>query len=146
MNTKSLWRQVTLLALMVVAAGVALYWSNRPVDETPNAPAGSRPVSVAVVAHAEVDTLLLVEIDLEPPATALAALEQAARGAGVPLATRTFDFGRLVVTIGDVTAGDAGDWTYTVNGEFMPVGADACFLSDGDRLEFAFGEAPRDSL
>ena len=54
------------------------------------------------------------------------------------MATRTYDFGRLVVSIGGVTAGEGGDWTYTVNGEAIEVdtlseiaGALAWLINDG---------------
>ena len=146
MNGKSVYRQVLLLAAFVLAAVVALIWSNRGDQSAGQSASDAPDVTAMVQAVAGVDTILSRTVDLSGPVTALAALEQAAARDSLPLGIREYDFGRLVVSIGGVTAGPQGDWTYTVNDEFQSVGAGTCLLQDGDCLTFLFGPPSPDSL
>jgi hypothetical protein len=146
MNGKSVWRQIILLLIMAGAAVFALQWSSQRKPASV-APAGSAaPLTVSVLAQVQGDTLLHDTVEAPAPLSALEALELAAADAVTALGIRDYSIGRLVVSIGDVTAGPEGDWTYTVNGAYVPVGADQYQLADGDRLTFAFGHTPHDSL
>ncbi len=146
MNGKSVYRQVALLAFFALAAVAALLWSNRADPPANDTAVGTPQIPASVLAVAGPDTILNRAVEMTPPVTALAALEQAAAVDSLPLGIREYEFGRLVVSIGGVTAGSEGDWTYTINDEHMPVGAGACMLQAGDRLVFRFGEASPDSL
>ena len=146
MNGKPVYRQVALLAVIALAAVAVLIWSNRD-ERPPGGPAVEAPsIVVSVRAIVSTDTVLDRTVEGPSPVTALEALELAAAADSLPLGVREYDFGRLVVSIGGVTAGPEGDWTYTVNDDYMPVGAGACSLVTGDRLVFRFGPAPSDSL
>jgi hypothetical protein len=146
MNGKSVYRQVALLATFALAAAAVLLWSNRADPPAGERAAKTPPIAVSVTAVAGPDTILHRAVEATPPVTALAALEQAAAADSLSLGIREYDFGRLVVSIGGVTAGPDGDWTYTINDDHMPVGAGACLLQAGDRLVFRFGQAATDSL
>jgi hypothetical protein len=146
MNGKSVYRQVALLATFALAAAAVLLWSNRARPPAGDGAGTASPIAVTVTAAAGPDTILHRAVQLTPPVTALTALEQAAAADSLSLGIREYDFGRLVVSIGGVTAGPDGDWTYTVNDHHMPVGAGACMLQAGDRIVFRFGQAAADSL
>jgi hypothetical protein len=146
MNGKAVSRQLALMVILVVVAIAALIWSGRKSDVEEPVAEGAAPIRVHVMVRTDLDTILNVDMEEPPPVSALAALEAAARSDSLPLGIKEYDFGKLVFSIGGRTAGDDGDWTYKVNGEFMPVAADACQLAEGDRLEFRFGAPPEDSL
>ena len=146
MNNKPQVRRLATLAVVALAALAAVFWFGQTANEPEIDVIPGDTVGVYVAAVRQTDTVLQRPVQADGALSALAALEQAARSADVPLAVRTYDFGQLVVSIGGITAGDDGHWTYTVNGEFMPVAAGQCVLADGDTLVFHFGRAPADSL
>jgi len=146
MNGTAVSRQLVLLVVLVVVAIAALIWSGRQSDVEVPVPDPAAPGLVHVMVRTDLDTILNIDLEQTLPVSALAALEAAARQDSLPLAVKEYDFGKLVFSIGGRTAGDDGDWTYKVNGEFVPVAADVCQLAEGDRLEFRFGPAPEDTL
>ena len=129
---------------MVAVALVALVLTRRPeVSEVRQA--GPPGLSLQVSVISGLDTLLHRSLTVAGPVSALGALEQAAAADSTPVGIRQYDFGKLVVSIGGITAGSDGDWTYRVNDSLVPVAAEACQLGQGDRLEFRFGKAPDDA-
>ena len=144
MNGKSVSRQLVLMAGLVVVAVVAILWSGRQGQTERQTTDDFSPLRVSVFAHRDLDTIVWSDVETTRPLSALQALEQAAGRDSIPLGIRAYDFGKLVVSIGVVTAGAAGHWTYKVNGEFVPQAADAYQMANGDRLEFLFGTAPDD--
>lgn len=130
---------------VVIIAVVALTLSNRaPKDSTPQIEGPA--ISVLVMAEVDGESVLAAEAHIPDSGTALAALEEAALQQSTPLGIKEYPFGKLVVSIGGVTAGPDGDWTYRVNDTMVPVAANSMHLRDGDRLVFRFGAASTDSL
>ena len=146
MNGKSVYGQVGLLAGIVLLAVTALLWSNRPGAPEPVDASSNATISLLVRAVTPTDTLLARRIEISAGATAQAALEAAAEAEGVVVGFEEFDFGSLIVRIGSVASGADGDWTYEVNDTMPPVGAFACPVQDGDRVDFHFGKKPSDSI
>lgn len=146
MNGKSVVGQLGILVGLVFFAVGAIVWTNRehqvPAD---GVSAAGEPIEVTLVVRTQTDTLLSTSVRDTGVLTALEVLERAADRREIALGIRDYDFGRLVVSIGGITSGPDGDWTYTVNGDLMPVGAGSCVLAAGDVVEFRFGTAP-DSL
>ena len=145
MNGKSVMSQSGILLGIMVIAAIAIMISNPGPDE--NEPVIDGPaIEVLVMALADGDTMLAAEPQLPEESSALAALEEAALQHTVPLGIKAYPFGKLVVSIGGVTAGPEGDWTYRVNDTMVPVAANSMHLQDGDRLVFQFGSGDADSL
>ena len=139
-------RQLWILLLLVATACAALLVT-RGRQQAPGGPAaGPLDLTVDVVVHAGPDTLLHRSLESQGPLSALQALEQTCALAALPVGIRPYDFGKLVVSVGKYTAGPEGYWTYSVNGDLVPMAAEACQLKQGDRLVFRFGRAPDDSL
>lgn len=128
----------------MVAVALAALVLTRP-DTPTELPAGPAGMTLHVTVIAATDTLLQRTLEATGAVSALGALELAAAADSTPVGIRQYDFGKLVVSIGGITAGPDGDWTYTVNETLMPVAAESCQLGQGDRLVFRFGRAPDDS-
>lgn len=126
----------------MVAVALVAYVLTRKPEVPENQPAGASELTVRVTVRAGLDTLLNRSLTVRGPVSALGALELAAAADSTPVGIRQYDFGKLVVSIGGITAGQDGDWTYRVNDSLMPVAAEACQLGEGDRLEFLFGKPP----
>jgi len=146
MNGRPVYRQLALLTGVVVIALFALWWPND--QEAPVGPAiAEEPtLSVRVRALTPTDTILTRQVEVPAGATARSALEAAALAAGVPVGVQEYEFGVLIVRIGAVAAGSNGDWTYRVNDTMPPLGADACPVQAGDRIDFHFGKRASDSI
>jgi hypothetical protein len=139
-------RQLWILLFLVATACAALVVT-RGRQKAPGGPAATpHDLTVEVVVHADLDTLLHRTLESEGPLSALQALEQTCALAALPVGIRPYDFGKLVVSVGKYTAGPDGYWTYRVNGDLVPMAAEACQLKQGDRLVFRFGRASDDSL
>jgi hypothetical protein len=146
MNGRPVYRQWALLLGAIVIALFALWW---PGD--PKAPAGpaiveGTAVSVRVRALTPTDTIFTRQVEVPAGATARSALEAAALVAGVQVGVQEYEFGVLIVRIGSVAAGSNGHWTYLVNDTMPSLGADACPVYAGDRIDFHFGERASDSI
>jgi len=146
MNGSSVKRQIGLLAGIVIIAAIALMLSNRQPTPSDAAKIEGPAIGVSIAAVADGDTVLADTLEIEADGTVLRALEAAAGTKRVPLGTRAYSFGILVVSIGGFTAGADGDWTYRVNDTMVPVAANSMHLQDGDRVLFRFGPGQADSL
>lgn len=145
MNRKTLTGQSGLLLGIVIIAAIAILWSNRPLNHHPKQ-GGQKTVGVLVMAKADGKMVLGAKANIPAGGSALDALEDAAFQQAVPLGIKEYPFGKLVVSIGEYTAGPDGDWTYRVNDTMVPVAANAVTMHEGDRLMFRFGHAEADSL
>lgn len=72
--------------------------------------------------------------------TALELLREESKAEGFELSEKTYiGLGTMVEKIGSFTNGTDGKyWTYSVNGKFAAVGADAYELKPDDRIEWTF--------
>jgi len=138
-------RQSGLLLGIMVIAVIAIIMSNQEPDQTTPALDGPA-MQVTVMAWADGESVLEATPTLPEGGSALTALEEAALEHAVPLGIKSYPFGQLVVSIGGVTAGPEGDWTYRVNDTMVPLAANSMPLQDGDRLVFQFGSGDADSL
>lgn len=79
------------------------------------------------------------ELPVESDMTAFSALEQAAKTAGVEVATTKYDFGVMVNSVGAYKGGDDGKyWMYYVNSKVPEKGADQYKVGAGDVVEWRF--------
>lgn len=79
------------------------------------------------------------ELPVKSDMTAFLALEQAAKTAGVEVATTKYDFGVMVNSVGAYNGGDDGKyWMYYVNSKVPEVGADQYKVGAGDVVEWKF--------
>lgn len=79
------------------------------------------------------------ELSVKSEMTAFSALEQAAKTAGVEVATTQYDFGVMVNSVGAYKGGDDGKyWMYYVNSKVPEKGADQYKVGAGDIVEWKF--------
>lgn len=71
--------------------------------------------------------------------TALALLQTVAEKNNIALTTQQFDFGVLVMGIGDLQQTSSQYWNFIVNGQPATVGASTYELQAGDKIEFRYG-------
>lgn len=57
---------------------------------------------------------------------------------GIEVKSKSYDFGTMVESIGDVTASPTYFWAYSVNGQMGNISADKYILKDGDLVEWKF--------
>jgi len=89
------------------------------------------------------DSVQTFDINFSEGLTAFDLLEEKTNELNKALKTEVYDFGVLVVAIGDKENGEDGRyWLYYVNGEMPMVSADKMELKSGDKVEFKFEKSP----
>jgi hypothetical protein len=80
------------------------------------------------------------DLQLKQPVTVFDTLEKVAGDNGIDLATKEYDFGVLVESIGGIKNSQDQAWIYFVNDQAGEVASDQYELSDGDMIEWRYIE------